>query len=174
MLSCGAILLLSSHPKKVWRLPNKSVVQLSKSVEKAAERFTFLTKLFGTPTLCNSVGVLCFILFITEPSNHTRAVSWNVFCVFVCVCVCACFFVCLFFVWRFIKRCTCRDTRGTSGGVMVSKLDSQTYTSEFESHWVPHSFGLVLNRSKDLRKLLHAETRANKNDKNGCDCPTII
>ena len=43
----------------------------------------------------------------------------------------------------------------TSGGVMVSKLDSQTYTSEFESHWVPHSFGLVLNRSKDLRKLLH-------------------
>ena len=37
---------------------------------------------------------------------------------------------------------------------MVSKLDSQTYTSEFESHWVPHSFGLVLNRSKDLRKLL--------------------
>ena len=43
---------------------------------------------------------------------------------------------------------------GTSGGVMVSKLDSQTYTSEFESHWVPHSFGLVLNRSKDLRKLL--------------------
>ena len=44
--------------------------------------------------------------------------------------------------------------QGTSGGVMVSKLDSQTYTSEFESHWVPHSFGLVLNRSKDLRKLL--------------------
>ena len=44
--------------------------------------------------------------------------------------------------------------KGTSGGVMVSKLDSQTYTSEFESHWVPHSFGLVLNRSKDLRKLL--------------------
>ena len=44
---------------------------------------------------------------------------------------------------------------GTSGGVMVSKLDSQTYTSEFESHWVPHSFGLVLNRSKDLRNLLY-------------------
>ena len=44
--------------------------------------------------------------------------------------------------------------KGTSGGVMVSKLDLQTYTSEFESHWVPHSFGLVLNRSKDLRKLL--------------------
>ena len=32
------------------------------------------------------------------------------------------------------------------------------YTSgkiEFESHWVPHSFGLVLHRSKELRKLLH-------------------
>ena len=24
----------------------------------------------------------------------------------------------------------------------------------FRTHWVPHSFGLVLNRSKDLRKLL--------------------
>ena len=42
---------------------------------------------------------------------------------------------------------------------MVSKLDSQTYTSEFESHWVPHSFGLVLNRSKDLRKLLPLRAR---------------
>ena len=29
------------------------------------------------------------------------------------------------------------------------------YTSEFESHWVPHSFGLVLHRSKEFRKLLH-------------------
>ena len=26
--------------------------------------------------------------------------------------------------------------------------------SEFESHWVPHSFGLVLHQSKELRKLL--------------------
>ena len=26
---------------------------------------------------------------------------------------------------------------GTSGGVMVSKLEQQTYTSEFESRWVP-------------------------------------
>ena len=41
------------------------------------------------------------------------------------------------------------------GGVMVSKLDKQTYTSEFESHWVPHSFGLVPHRSKELRKLLY-------------------
>ena len=32
--------------------------------------------------------------------------------------------------------------------------DSQTYTSEFESHWVPHSFGLVPHRSKELCKLL--------------------
>ena len=43
---------------------------------------------------------------------------------------------------------------GTSGGVTVSKLDLQTYTCEFESHWVPHSFGLVLHRSKELCKLL--------------------
>ena len=28
---------------------------------------------------------------------------------------------------------------------MVSKLDKQTFKSEFESHWVPHSFGLVLH-----------------------------
>ena len=39
------------------------------------------------------------------------------------------------------------------GGVTVSKLDEQTYTSEFESHWVPHSFGLVPHRSKELCKL---------------------
>ena len=31
---------------------------------------------------------------------------------------------------------------GASGSVMVSKLDLQTYTSEFDSHWVPHSYGL--------------------------------
>ena len=24
---------------------------------------------------------------------------------------------------------------GTSGGVIVSKVDKQTYTSEFDSHW---------------------------------------
>ncbi len=42
---------------------------------------------------------------------------------------------------------------GTSSGVMVSKLDWQTYTSEFESHWVPHSYGLVLHLSKKLSKL---------------------
>ena len=37
---------------------------------------------------------------------------------------------------------------GTSGGVMVSKVDKQTYTSEFDSHWVPNSCGLVLHLSK--------------------------
>ena len=42
----------------------------------------------------------------------------------------------------------------TSGDVTVSKRDKQTYTSEFESHWVPHSLGLVPNRSNELRKLL--------------------
>ena len=41
---------------------------------------------------------------------------------------------------------------GTSGGVTVSKQDYQTYTSE--SHWAPHSFGLVPHRSKELHKLL--------------------
>ena len=35
-----------------------------------------------------------------------------------------------------------------SGGEMVNKLDLQTYTSEFESHWVPHLFDLVSHRSK--------------------------
>ena len=39
------------------------------------------------------------------------------------------------------------------GDVMISKLDCQTYTNEFESHWVPHSFGHVPDRSKYLRKL---------------------
>ena len=36
---------------------------------------------------------------------------------------------------------------------MVSKLDEQTYTSEFESHWVPLSYGLVPHLSKKLSKL---------------------
>ena len=37
---------------------------------------------------------------------------------------------------------------------MVNKLDYQTLTSEFESHWVPHSFGLVSHLGKILSKLL--------------------
>ena len=40
--------------------------------------------------------------------------------------------------------------QGTSGGVMFSKVDQQTYTSEFDSHWVPNSCGLVLHLSKSL------------------------
>ena len=43
---------------------------------------------------------------------------------------------------------------GTSGVVMVSKLDKQMYASEFESHWVRLSFGLLTHQSKELRKLL--------------------
>ena len=39
---------------------------------------------------------------------------------------------------------------GTFGGVIVSKLDFHTYTSEFESHWVPHSFSLVPHRRKSF------------------------
>ena len=102
--------------------------------------------------------------------------------IYVCVCVCVCVYVgynsqkkckkshnklIYIYAWRYVlvywsissslhlRFCIyiCLD-EGTSGGVMVSKLDSQTYTNEFESHWVPHSFDLVLNRSKDLRKLL--------------------
>ena len=41
-----------------------------------------------------------------------------------------------------------------SGGVMVSKLNYQTFTSEFEFHLVPYSLGLVQHRSGKLRKLL--------------------
>ena len=37
---------------------------------------------------------------------------------------------------------------------MVSKLDKQTYTGEFESHWVPYTSGLVPHLSKKLSKLL--------------------
>ena len=37
---------------------------------------------------------------------------------------------------------------------MVSKLDLQTYMSEFESHWLSHSYGLVPHLSKKLCKLM--------------------
>ena len=36
---------------------------------------------------------------------------------------------------------------------MVNKLDKQTYTSEFESHWVPHLYGLAPHQNKNLSKL---------------------
>ena len=42
----------------------------------------------------------------------------------------------------------------TSDGVMVSKLDWQTFTSEFESHKMPHSYDLVPYISKKLCILL--------------------
>ena len=44
------------------------------------------------------------------------------------------------------------NSMGTSGGVMVSKLGKQTYTSEYESHWVLLSYGLVPHLSKKLSK----------------------
>ena len=47
------------------------------------------------------------------------------------------------------------DKQGTSGGVMVNKLDKETFTSEFGSHWVPHLYGFVPHLSKLLGKLLY-------------------
>ena len=38
------------------------------------------------------------------------------------------------------------------GFVMVSRFDNQTLTSEFESYWVPRSYGLVPHLSKKLGK----------------------
>ena len=42
---------------------------------------------------------------------------------------------------------------GTPGGVMVSKLDKQTFMSEFDSHWVSHSYDVVPHQRKKLSKL---------------------
>ena len=42
---------------------------------------------------------------------------------------------------------------GTSGCVMVNKIDKQTFTSEFDFHLVPHSYILVPHLSKKLSKL---------------------
>ena len=55
--------------------------------------------------------------------------------------------------WSDDCRCHLMKYLGASGSVMVCKLDLQTYTSEFESHWVPHSYGLVPYLSKKLSKL---------------------
>ena len=41
------------------------------------------------------------------------------------------------------KTFTNKSNLGSSGGVMVSMLDEQTFSGEFESHWVPHSYGFV-------------------------------
>ena len=51
--------------------------------------------------------------------------------------------------------CECVCVLDASGSVVVSKLDKQTCRSEFESHWVPHSFSLVPHLSKKLSKLLY-------------------
>ena len=42
---------------------------------------------------------------------------------------------------------------GALGGVVVIKQHKRTNASEFMSHWVPHSNGLVLHLSKKLSKL---------------------
>ena len=42
--------------------------------------------------------------------------------------------------------------QGTSDGVMVNTVDKQAFTSEFDSHWVPNSSGLVLHLSIKLSK----------------------
>ena len=39
---------------------------------------------------------------------------------------------------------------GASGGIMVSNVDLKTYTSQFESHWVHHSYGLAPHKTKSL------------------------
>ena len=41
-----------------------------------------------------------------------------------------------------------------SDGLMISKLNKQIFTSEFESDWVAYSFGFVPHQSKKLRKWL--------------------
>ena len=44
---------------------------------------------------------------------------------------------------------------------MVSKYDYKACTSDFESQWVPHSYGLVPYISKILSKLLQAQISIN-------------
>ena len=46
-----------------------------------------------------------------------------------------------------------RTDQGTSGGVMVSKLDKQTFTSEFNSYWVLLSYSLQSRLSKKINEL---------------------
>ena len=45
------------------------------------------------------------------------------------------------------------SSKGTSGGKMVYKLDLKASKSEFESHWVHLSYGLVQHLSKKLSKV---------------------
>ena len=41
---------------------------------------------------------------------------------------------------------------------MVNKLDDQTFTTEFESHWVPHPYVIVPHLNIKLSNLLHTHT----------------
>ena len=45
---------------------------------------------------------------------------------------------------------------GSLSDIMVSKLEYQTFTSEFEFHWVSHSYNFVPHLNKKLCKLLNA------------------
>ena len=79
-----------------------------------------------------------------------------------CVCVCVCVYKISNHkhkVHYFNFHIVLTIIKGTSGSVMVSKLDLQTYTSEFESHWVPHSYGFVPHLSKKLSKLPQSSNR---------------
>ena len=62
--------------------------------------------------------------------------------------------LCAVLVW-FVRHTTNNHPSkvGALSGVMVSKPDKQTLTSEFESYWVPHSSSLVPHLSKKLSKL---------------------
>ena len=44
---------------------------------------------------------------------------------------------------QYKSNITMNRKKGASCNVMVSKLDSQSFTSEFESPWVPYLFGSV-------------------------------
>ena len=62
------------------------------------------------------------------------------------------FFFSYFFFFSFPY--TVLYNQGISGCLMVNKVDEQTLTSDFKSHWVPHLYGLVPHLSKRLNKLL--------------------
>ena len=53
----------------------------------------------------------------------------------------------------FIFRGLRNEDLDASGGVVVSKLYKKSYTSESETHWVRHSYGLVPHLSKKISKL---------------------
>ena len=50
------------------------------------------------------------------------------------------------------------DSLDTSCGVMVSKLDRQIITSEFESHWVSHVTCILCHSSANLSKYPQADS----------------